>query len=312
MGEAKGLGSEISYLFDRRVFPLQLIRMGSKGRSVRFLQQRLNVKGFHVVEDGLFGLNTDRAVRQLQASCSLVVDGLVGDNTWDRLLSEGEKRVHAVKPSKILTEPLVAEISVAKPEMLQQIDDLSAMARHALGKSTLPMRAERLSVLLAGIVELGKQEQPEGSNGGPEIRHIVEPGGDGLMPSDYTEYWRWAEPSGKLPLWCGIFVSYCLLTGLGAKGWDEIPFGSWFGGAQQIEDWGKERGSFHRALILQSVASGSIFSMNRGGSTVRAGHAGLVIADDIEHVITIEGNISNGVWSRRRRKDSLRGVIYWW
>jgi len=280
---------------------MQPIKMGASGSAVLFLQQRLNAKGFSVDEDGAFGPQTDRAVRQFQASCNLVVDGWVGDKTWAHLLAEGVVRT----PERVVDE---------------QIEDLSATARRAVGLSTLPMQSERLAVLLAGISELGKQEQPVGSNGGPEIAHIVEPmGGDGLMPSDYAAHWSWADAPSKLPPWCGIFVSYCLLTGLEARGWSEIPFGDWFGGAQQIEDWGKARGTFHRATADRPAPAGTIFSMGRGGSgsdsggaTARAGHVGLVVVDDGTHVVTIEGNVSNGVRSYRRKKDSLRGFIDWW
>jgi len=279
---------------------MQWLRKGDSGDAVRFLQERLNAKGFHVVADGDFGKKTDTAVRQFQASCNLKADGWVGDQTWERLMVEGRAKTPAELVDQQRAELELLAVSVVDPTSVAADD--------------------RLAVLLAGIAELGKQERPVGSNGGPEIAHIVEPmDGDGIMPSDYCEHWGWAEPAGKLPPWCGIFVSYCLLTGLMVPFWDDIPFGDWFGGAQQIEDWGKSESRFSVARASSVVIPGTIFTMGRGssssdagGSSARAGHVGLVVADDNERVITIEGNVSNGVRSLKRRKSGLRGFTTWW
>ncbi len=37
--------------------------------------------------DGIFGSRTDEAVRDFQAGAGLVVDGIVGRNTWEKLLA---------------------------------------------------------------------------------------------------------------------------------------------------------------------------------------------------------------------------------
>jgi peptidoglycan hydrolase-like protein with peptidoglycan-binding domain len=57
--------------------------------AVTRLQTMLNfVRGEPaLVEDGIFGPNTDAAVREFQADEHLVVDGIVGQNTWTALLT---------------------------------------------------------------------------------------------------------------------------------------------------------------------------------------------------------------------------------
>src|SRR5512144_3240119 len=62
------------------------LRHGSHGDSVVDLQTRLTAFGYDLgAADGQFGPRTDGAVRQFQADHGLVVDGIVGPNTWAAL-----------------------------------------------------------------------------------------------------------------------------------------------------------------------------------------------------------------------------------
>lgn len=56
------------------------VKLGSKGQDVKLLQTRLNLQ-----VDGIFGPITDEAVRDFQKKNGLVVDGIVGENTWQKL-----------------------------------------------------------------------------------------------------------------------------------------------------------------------------------------------------------------------------------
>ncbi|TVQ09475.1 MAG: peptidoglycan-binding protein [Leptolyngbya sp. DLM2.Bin27] len=62
---------------------LPVLRFGMEGDAVRQLQQRLRTKGFYNgAIDGIFGSQTEAAVRQLQTVNNLIVDGIVGPATW--------------------------------------------------------------------------------------------------------------------------------------------------------------------------------------------------------------------------------------
>jgi transposase-like protein len=62
------------------------LRRGMAGYDVIRLQEALRRKGFPVTVDGIFGLDTEALVRQFQASNGLTLDGIVGSNTWARLV----------------------------------------------------------------------------------------------------------------------------------------------------------------------------------------------------------------------------------
>ena len=58
---------------------------GSKGSEVTELQKLLNQNGYTLDEDGIFGTNTQAAVKDYQQKNNLSVDGIVGTNTWSAL-----------------------------------------------------------------------------------------------------------------------------------------------------------------------------------------------------------------------------------
>lgn len=61
---------------------LYLMTPNLTGADVRSLQEALRRTGAAIIADGIFGPATDRAVRQLQQARGLVVDGVVGPQTW--------------------------------------------------------------------------------------------------------------------------------------------------------------------------------------------------------------------------------------
>ena len=65
----------------------QVLRSGSTGGAVKILQTALNGIGYPLVGDGIFGGRTDTAVRRFQHDRGLSVDGVVGPQTWNALLS---------------------------------------------------------------------------------------------------------------------------------------------------------------------------------------------------------------------------------
>ena len=87
------------------------IGYGSQGSEVTELQKLLNQNGYQLDEDGIFGTNTQSAVRDYQQKNKLAVDGIVGDNTWGALTNVTTK---APAPSTNIsagTAPVVNDFS---------------------------------------------------------------------------------------------------------------------------------------------------------------------------------------------------------
>lgn len=65
------------------------VRYGSKGNYVCVAQDALNALGFTTGGlDGVFGTQTRNAVSSFQSRNGLSADGILGPNTWSRLMSQ--------------------------------------------------------------------------------------------------------------------------------------------------------------------------------------------------------------------------------
>ena len=70
------------------VISMKTLRKGDKGTQVRVLQWLLNENGYNAgTVDGIYGTNTQNAVKAFQKAAGLSVDGVVGKNTWGKLLA---------------------------------------------------------------------------------------------------------------------------------------------------------------------------------------------------------------------------------
>jgi peptidoglycan hydrolase-like protein with peptidoglycan-binding domain len=63
-----------------------LVRRGNQQHPVQTLQYLLRARGHTVTADGIFGPNTESALRAFQQEKNLSVDGIVGPNTWSALI----------------------------------------------------------------------------------------------------------------------------------------------------------------------------------------------------------------------------------
>jgi peptidoglycan hydrolase-like protein with peptidoglycan-binding domain len=67
------------------------VRQGSQGDAVRAVQEEFQFRtgepGQGLQVDGIFGPNTDAAVRGFQQALQITVDGIVGPVTWRALVS---------------------------------------------------------------------------------------------------------------------------------------------------------------------------------------------------------------------------------
>ena len=76
------------------------IQYGSQGDDVKELQKSLNKNGYNLSVDGIFGANTQKAVRDYQKKNKLAVDGIVGTNTWNVLLQNSDSSTTTTAPEE--------------------------------------------------------------------------------------------------------------------------------------------------------------------------------------------------------------------
>jgi N-acetylmuramidase-like protein/putative peptidoglycan binding protein len=65
----------------------QVLHLLDRGPAVRKLQELLGAAGSNIEPDGVFGQQTEAAVRQFQGDHGLAADGVVGSRTWAALRS---------------------------------------------------------------------------------------------------------------------------------------------------------------------------------------------------------------------------------
>jgi peptidoglycan hydrolase-like protein with peptidoglycan-binding domain len=72
-------------------FDEPVLKQGSTGLPVRRAQSRLTAAGFDTGGvDGIFGPQTESGVKALQQATGLIVDGIVGPNTWKKIDELGD------------------------------------------------------------------------------------------------------------------------------------------------------------------------------------------------------------------------------
>ena len=59
-----------------------IVKRGARGNITKLIQEKLGIN-----DDGIFGANTEIAVKNYQRTNGLSVDGIVGHNTWKKLLN---------------------------------------------------------------------------------------------------------------------------------------------------------------------------------------------------------------------------------
>lgn len=93
------------------------ISFGSRGSDVAELQKRLNQEGYSLAVDGEFGKETNKAVKDYQKRNGLVVDGIVGQNTWASLLKSP-----AATPGDSTGKEVLSGVSDETYDLLAQLE----------------------------------------------------------------------------------------------------------------------------------------------------------------------------------------------
>ena len=87
---------DIEYSYDVKVIgssrnknpyaePTMLLKVGSRGEGVMWLQYELNEAGYGLTIDGIFGNKTLATLLEFQQSCKIEVDGICGKETRNSL-----------------------------------------------------------------------------------------------------------------------------------------------------------------------------------------------------------------------------------
>lgn len=103
------------------------LRIGSSGDEVKKLQNALISAGYNVGStgaDGVFGKNTDAAVRQYQRDNQLAVDGIAGQNTLGKLYGAGMAASSTTVTPQATTQQNTAAVNTAQPDAIQQAKEM--------------------------------------------------------------------------------------------------------------------------------------------------------------------------------------------
>lgn len=164
-----------------------VIKLGSSGEGVKLLQELLKVE-----RTGTFDAKTDDAVRSFQKSAKLVVDGLVGKNTWRELLERAKFREISYIEKVILTPSTKVSGTSAVVKTWNSYGGLIDLAADLLAID----RSALISVIW--VESSGK---PFGPDGRPIIRfenHVFWRYWGALYPTTFDRHFRFgADKDGR-------------------------------------------------------------------------------------------------------------------
>lgn len=93
-----------------------ILKIGSNGSLVRYLQRVLNILGYSNTVDGVFGTGTANAVKAFQADTKILsADGIVGAGTWSKIFEKYKVNVSGTGAEKMA--------NVAKYELAWQFKE---------------------------------------------------------------------------------------------------------------------------------------------------------------------------------------------
>jgi putative chitinase len=84
------------------------LKKGSNSNDVKKIQEKLGINA-----DGIFGLDTENAVKAWQTANGLEVDGIVGPSTWDKMFSDAAASAEDLKLDKLaghIPDEVIAQI----------------------------------------------------------------------------------------------------------------------------------------------------------------------------------------------------------
>jgi peptidoglycan hydrolase-like protein with peptidoglycan-binding domain len=154
------------------------VQRGDEGQWVMILQQELIRHGYVIEEDGTFRSMTEAAVRDFQAVHDLVVDGIVGPNTWAALAGTATSTAAASSTSPPGSTPA----GTAPSELVLRSDGLGSFAFGDLAEGLV---ADLVATFGPPSDEVVFSAQP------PDRLHM--PGGYQAL-HDLVQY-EWSDPA---------------------------------------------------------------------------------------------------------------------
>lgn len=328
-----------------RAWP-RLARGDQRSFAVAFCQHRLNASGYGLVEvDGELGEETERQVVALQMGAGLIADGVVEDETWERLLFGFEPLTPGDQGEAVqILQLRLAELGHGELQGTGYFGDRTAASLGSFQRENgLPVRPvidaetwrnlflassaltppEIVSVLAIDLAQEAERQiarLPEAARA--SVRAVLEvaiasygvrekPAGSHRGPEVDalvgTRGWAWSA----------LAVSQWLYRGLGARTWAETPFGMELASANSIRALAAAQ---ERFLDPEDVPPGAILIQDQSGESAgrpdlpfERGHAGLVLADLGDgSVQALEGDCQHAVRVVRRQKDEVVGFVRWW
>ena len=113
---------------------MKVLRLGSAGPIVEFLQNILKILGFYGgIIDGIFGNTTRRAVINFQVAFGLNPDGIVGKNTWNALMPLINGGLGFIVPTNINYSYSILQININSLKSLYPFIEISSAGKSVLG-----------------------------------------------------------------------------------------------------------------------------------------------------------------------------------
>ena len=113
---------------------MKVLRLGSAGPIVEFLQNILKILGFYGgIIDGIFGNTTKRAVINFQTAFGLSPDGIVGRNTWNALMPYINGGLGFIVPTNINYSYSIMQININSLKSLYPFIEISSAGKSVLG-----------------------------------------------------------------------------------------------------------------------------------------------------------------------------------
>ncbi|AFZ05212.1 Peptidoglycan-binding domain 1 protein [Oscillatoria nigro-viridis PCC 7112] len=177
---------------------LRLVIPPMQGERVRKLQEDLANVGISVTADGIFGEQTDAAVRKFQADRNLQVDGIAGFVTQTKLaeLSSGQSRGVSSEPSNLKLQDVIDQ------KRSIPFDDINSGVfvddRLFCAEIQTILRANHLLEVVDGIYGSKTQEALRNFKASRQLD-----GGDVLGATTAKALLDAKQGAGKLPDWKG-------------------------------------------------------------------------------------------------------------